>query len=92
MATILFQVTLDVAEQRDVANTGDNQQQRGTGENEDSECRGDRKTCRDKIIAGEVLSDVPPRALVAFRKVERVERKGVDDLTRAIGENKTLPT
>lgn len=80
-----------MAEQRNVANTGDNQQQRGTGENEDSERRGDSKTCRDEIVAGEVLSNVPPRTLVTFREVERVEREGVDDLTRTIGENKTLP-
>ncbi len=91
MATVLLQVTLNVTEQRDVANASDDQQKRGTGENKDSERRGDCKTCRDEIVAGEVLSNVPPRTLVTFRKVERVERKGIDDLTRAIGENKTLP-
>ena len=89
-----LEVTLDVHQKRNIANARNDEQEQGAGKHQACEGGGDDKTGCDKIVTLKVFVQVPPWGLIAsgFRQVKGVERQSVDDLTRTVGQEKTLPT
>ena len=88
-----LQISFDVAKEWDIAYTRDDEQEHGTGEDEDGEEGRYREGGRDQIIPYEVFPEVVPRSPVIFlRQVNGKQGQGVDDLTWTISEEETLPT
>ena len=89
--TQYLEVSLDVRQKGNVAETGNDEHQERDSENEDGESRRHSKG-RSEEVAIEVLLDIPPSiALVLFGEVERVQCQGIDGLTRTVGEEQALP-
>jgi hypothetical protein len=88
-----LQITLNVAKEWDIAYTRDDEQEHGAGEDDDGEEGRDCESSCDQIIPCEVFPEVVPRRpVISFRQVNGKQSQGVDDLTRTIGKEKTLPT
>ena len=85
-----LEVPLDVHQQRDVANTGDDKTEEGDGKDGDGESGRHSKGGGD-IVAVEVLANVVPRPVVLFGEVERVKGQRINGLAGAISEEKPLP-
>jgi hypothetical protein len=93
VAAVLLEVTLDVAQERNIKEGGRNQEQEGASEDEDSEKRGERKSRGDDSVAPEVLGNVVPFTLVTLLGlVNSIQGQGVDRLTGSVGQKDTLPT
>ena len=93
MATILLEVTSNVAQERDIKKGGHNQKQEGTGKYKDSEEGRECEGRGDDSIAPEVLGEVVPFTLVVpLGHVDSIQRQSVDGLTRSVGQKYTLPT
>ena len=80
-----------MAQERDVTYARDDEEEQGAGEDDDGERSGDREARRNEIVAGKVLADVPPRALVELGEVEGVQRQRVDRLTWTVSEEDPFP-
>ena len=59
-----LQISFDVAEEWDIAYTRDDEQEHGTGEDEDGEEGRYRKGSCDQIIPYEVFLEIEPRRVV----------------------------
>lgn len=55
VATVLLEVTTNMAQKRNIAESSRDEQQERTGEDENSECGGNGKGVCDKIVMLEVL-------------------------------------
>ena len=67
-----------MAQQGDVADTGDDKKENRASEDDDGESRRRSKSTGDDIFVVEVLRDVPPRTLALLGQVEGVQGQGVD--------------
>ena len=80
-----------MTQQRYVANTGSNEQQGRTDEDQNCGRRREDKSASNKA-AVRISAQVPYAArLVLLREVKRVKRESVDGLTRSVSEQETLP-
>jgi len=85
MAAILFEVTLNVAQQRNVEYCRDDQQQQRAKEHRDGENDGHQETVGYHVVPAEIFGQMPPLpCLMALGNDERVERQGVDCLTGTV--------
>ena len=88
-----LQVSLNVAEEGNIAYSRNYEQEKGACEYEDSEEGRDCKSGCDQIIPCEVFLEVVPRSLIILsRQIDGKQGQGIDNLTRAISEKQTLPT
>ena len=90
MATVLLEVALDMAKQRNVADTSDDEHEHRQGEDKDSESRRHHEGRGDEV-AIEVLLDIVPVPIVLLREVKRIQGQRVDRLTRTVSEEQPLP-
>lgn len=79
-----LQISLNVAKERNIADTGDCQQQKRAGKHDKGEKRSDGQGGRRKTVPSEVLRYVEPWTIVLLGKVNAVESQGVDSLSRTI--------
>lgn len=85
MAAVLFEITLNVAQQRDVEYCRNDQQQQRADEHRDGENDGHQEAVGYHVVFAEVFGQSPPLAwLMALRNDEGIERQGVDSLTRTV--------
>lgn len=88
MAAVLLEVPLNVAQQGNIHERGDQEKDRGPDPDDEREEHGDddaRLEYRTAVVAVKVGGP-------ALGHAKRVERDAVDDLTRCIGEQETLPS
>ena len=79
-------------QERDIADTSNNEQEKRTGANSDGEERSDSEGARRQTASLEVLCDVVPGTrILLFDEPNGVQGEGVDGLTWTIGQQQTLP-
>jgi len=79
-------------QERDVANTSNNEQEKRTGADSDGEERSDSEGRRRQTVSFEILCDVVPGTIVLpLDEPNGVQGEGVDGLTRGIGQQQALP-
>jgi len=88
-----LQVPLDITEEWDIAYRRDYEQEKGASEDEDGEEGRDREGGCNQVVPCEIFLEIIPRRLViSSRQIDGKQSQGIDDLTRTVGENQTLPT
>ena len=96
MATKLFQVALDVTDQRDVQENSAQQLQQRYDKHEDCEDHGTERDLFQQHVGS--WDDIVPVKDAVLLEVERmtskglVQNRGIDDLTRRIGKNQSFPS
>jgi hypothetical protein len=92
VAAVLLEVAPDVAQQRDVADAGDDEQHERDAGDDDGEGHRARERVRDEGAVGKVLGRVVPVARDSrLGEPERVERDGVDGLAGRVRKHEALP-
>lgn len=81
-----LQVTSDVTQKRNVAETGNDEENERASKDNCGEERGECQTGGRSTIACEVLGDIVPAAFVLVGEVDSVEGEGIDRLPRTIGQ------
>ena len=85
MAAILFEIALNIAQQRDVEYCRNDQQYQRAEEHSDGENDGHQEAIGYHVVFAEVFRQIPPLScLMALGNDERVERQGVDSLARTV--------
>lgn len=82
MATVFFQISLNIAEERHVTQGGDNENQEGSEENKDREKDGNQEELGNERLTVPIPLDGVDIALI--HQPEGVECHGVDSLPRTI--------
>ena len=85
-----LEVTLDVHQERNIADAGDDKHEQRDGEDGHGECRRHRES-GGNVVAIEVLADIVPFTVILLREVEGVEGQSVDGLARSVSEEKPFP-
>jgi len=79
-------------QERDIANTSNNEQEKRTGADSDGEERSDSEGGRRQTVSFEVLCDVVPGARVLLLdEPNGIQGEGVNGLTRGISQQQALP-
>jgi len=93
VTAIFLEVSLDITEERDVAYSRGYEKEKGTGKDEDGKEGRDRESGCDHIVPREIFLQVVPRRLVILLcQIDGKQSQSIDNLTRAISEEQTLPT
>lgn len=88
-----LQVPLDITEEWDITYRRDYEQEHRASEDEDGEEGRDRESGCNQVVPCEIFLEIIPRRLLIFsRQIDGKQSQGIDDLTRTIRENQTLPT